>query len=203
MGGKTVTDRFQFNDEKSEPTQPGKKYFFFSWKTFDVSERTTCSIKEMIEENDEINDGLSQRPDWWWYEDENNLPRPPDRAAGWSLGRRAFHGIGIAAIAAGQWWFWPPAHGLLLEFVSVGDGDGRIGWAVWSDGKSSGVWSGRSQRSRSRSIQAVQSVAEVGHESSAERNINSGNSGQSDRHFAGALSEAGAKAIASNYRVGR
>lgn len=30
MGGKTVTDRFQFNDEKSEPTQPGKKYFFFS-----------------------------------------------------------------------------------------------------------------------------------------------------------------------------
>lgn len=70
MGGKTVTDRFQFNDEKSEPTQPGKKYFFFSWKTFDVSERTTCSIKEMIEENDETNDGLSQRPDWWWYEDE-------------------------------------------------------------------------------------------------------------------------------------
>ncbi len=128
--------------------------------------------------------------------DGGDLPRPPDGASG-CFGRRALHGIGVAAVAAGQRRFRAPAHGLLLEFVSIGDGDGRAGRAVRGDG---GGWCGWGW---CRSIQTVEGMAEVGHEASAEGDIDTGCGGQSDGHFAGALGESSAEAIASDDWVGR
>lgn len=78
--------------------------------------------------------------------------------------------------------------------MGVGDGNWRYWRAVGSDG--SGGRGGNC-------VESVESVAQVGHETSAESDVDTGRSGQSDRHFAGALGESGAEAIAGHDRIGR
>lgn len=91
--------------------------------------------------------------------------------------------------------------------MSVGDGVGRVRWAVGADGQSRGDGGRHGSRSQrgggGGSIQSIEGVTEVGHEPGAERDIDAGNGSQGDGHFAGALGESGAEAIAGHYRIGR
>ena len=181
-------------------------FVFLLWKTFDVSERTNCvddDDEEMMESYHSAH-LMTMIGSWKWNEAcaEDHLPRPPDWAAGRGLGWRTLHGVGVAAVAAGQGRLRAPAHGLLLELVSVGDGVGRVRRAVGADGQSGGGRDG-SRSQRGGSIQAVECVAEVGHEPGAESDIDTRNGGQGDGHFAGALGESGAEAVAGHDRIGR
>ena len=54
-----------------------------------------------------------------------------------------------------------------------------------------------------RLLQVVESVSQVGHESCAERNVNTGGCSQADRHLPSALSETGTEAVGSGDRVSR
>ena len=78
----------------------------------------------------------------------------------------------------------------LLKLLSVGDGQRRLGRAV------------RTGRNGCGGVQVVESVAQMGHEPSAQGDIDARNGSQSDRHFASALSESGAEAVGADDGVG-